>query len=103
MKTFIVAGIEPQAASIFAVEAMSGKQKSSFGKSNAAYLKISYAPKSLNLTSNIDEATLLTEDEAYQFRDTLHINAPTQFATFDVYEINELKEGKVEISAESVI
>lgn len=103
MKNFIIAGIEPQAASIFAAEALNKVQKASFGKQNAAYLKISYNPKSMDLTSNIEEATLLTEDDAYQFRDTLHINNAAMFNTFDVYDINDLKSGAVEVSCESAI
>ena len=104
-KTFIVAGITPEAESIFAIPAFSASQKKSFIKEEGtvSYLVINYEPKSLDLTTNIEEATLLTEDEAYQFRDTLHINGKKHFSTFDVYEKSDIVSGLIEVSTDSVI
>ena len=102
MKNYIVAGIEPVAASIFAVEGMTQKQKESFGKQHPSYLVVCYEPKKMDITQNIDEATLFTEDEAYQFRDTLHINS-RKFDSYDVYDINDLKSGAVTVSPEPAV
>ena len=102
MKTFLVAGIEPKAASIFAVEGMTRCQKESFGKEKASYLVVSYNPKKMDITDNIDNATLFTEDEAYQFQAALHNNSKL-FDTFAVYDIEDLKSGLVIISPEPAI
>jgi|SRR6185312_1528685 len=105
-KTFIVAGITPAAESIFAIPAFPASQKKSFVKEEGtvSYLVITYEPKSLDLTTNIEEATLLTEDEAYQFRDTLHIYGKNKhFNTFDVYEKSDIVSGLIEVSTDSVI
>ncbi len=106
LKTFIVAGITPEVESIFAIPAFSAAQKKSFVKEGGtvSYLIINYEPKSLGLTTNIEEATLLTEDEAYQFRDTLHVYGKNNhFNTFDVYEKCDIIKGLVEVSTDSAL
>ena len=100
-KTFIVAGIEPRAASIFAIEGMNRNQKESFGK-KVSYLVVSYSPKKMDISDKVDDATLFTEDEAYAFQAALHNNSRL-FDTFAVYDVEDLKSGLVTISAEPSI
>jgi hypothetical protein len=103
MKTFVVAGIDPKAAAIFAVEGMTSLQKESFGKEKAMYLIVSYDPKAMDITDRLDKATLFTEDEAYQFKATLNNNKSRIFDTFTVYDIADLKSGLVTVSPEPAI